>query len=143
MPPRWGELREFCLKQGYWETVTDHFRYLKVLPDRSTSGTMISKGREGEVIPPKMWQQVWRRQLRLASEEEFWKGLRGAPVRYTIPEGAEPEELLPLYLQRFLRDVLHLSESDVQKMGRARAQRLLNEHYARELGEEPESKPKG
>lgn len=135
MPPRWGELREFCLKQGYRETVTDHFRYLKVLPDRSTTGTMISKGREGEVIPSRMWQLVWRRQLRLASEEEFWKGLRGEPVRYAIPEGVEPDEPLPPYLQRFLRNVLQLSESDARKVGRAQAQRLLNEHYARELGE--------
>lgn len=74
--PKWGQVREFCRNQGYIETHTDHFHYLKVLPDRSTSGTMVSFGVDGEDVPSQMWQQVWRRQLRLAAEDEFWKGLR-------------------------------------------------------------------
>ncbi len=135
MLPRWGQLREFCLKQGYRETVTDHFRYLKVLPDRSTSGTMISKGRDGETIPSGMWQLVWRRQLRLAREEEFWRGLSGEAVRYAIQEEPEGDEPLPPYLRRFLETVLHLDESEIRRMTRDQAQALLNAHYSRELRE--------
>ncbi len=135
MPPRWGQLREFCLKQGYRETVTDHFRYLKVLPDRSTSGTMVSKGKDGETIPSGMWQLVWRRQLRLATEEEFWKGLSGEMVRYAIQEEPEGDEPLPPYLRRFLETVLHLHESEIRRMTRDQAQSQLNAHYSRELRE--------
>ena len=135
MPPRWGQLREFCLKQGYRETVTDHFRYLKVLPDRSTSGTMISKGKDGETIPSGMWQLVWRRQLRLATEEEFWRGLSVEAVRYAIQEEPEGDEPLPPYLRRFLETVLHLDESEIRRMTRDQVQALLNVHYSRELRE--------
>lgn len=135
MPPRWGQLREFCLKQGYRETVTDHFRYLKLLPDRSTSGTMVSKGKDGETIPSGMWQLVWRRQLRLASEEEFWRGLTGETVRYATREEPEGEEPLPSYLRRFLETVLHLDESEIRRMTREEAQAMLNAHYSRELRE--------
>ncbi len=75
--PRWGQVREFCLKVGYRETCTDHYRYIKVLPGRIPSRTKVSLGVDGEVIPVQMWQQVWRKQLRLATEDEFWKGLAG------------------------------------------------------------------
>ena len=135
MLPRWGQLREFCLKQGYRETVTDHFRYLKVLPDRSTSGTMVSKGKDGETIPSGMWQLVWRRQLRLAREEEFWRGLSGETVRYAIQGEPEGDEPLPPYLRRFLETVLHLDELEIRRMTREQAQALLNAHYSRELRE--------
>jgi hypothetical protein len=111
MPPRWGEVREFCRKQGYRETRTDHFRYVKVLPDRSTFGTMVSMGVDGEPVPSQRWRLVWRHQLRLSSEDEFWKGLRGETVRYAVPVEPEPPTPLPAYLMQFLVEVLHLSET--------------------------------
>ena len=137
MRPTWRQVREFCLKQGYQERRTDHVRYVKVLPDRSTSGTMISLGVEAEQVPASLWNVVWRHQLRLASEDDFWKGLRGEPVRYAIPSVEEPPEPLPVSLVRFLRDTLHLSEAQIAALSREQAQRLLNEHYSRELLEEP------
>ncbi|MBI3977117.1 MAG: hypothetical protein HY331_02920 [Chloroflexi bacterium] len=133
MPPRWGQVREFCRKQGYTETHTDHFHYLKVLPDRSTTGTMVSMGADGLEIPSQMWTMIWRRQLRLLSEEEFWRGLRGEPVQYAIPTPPKPAQPLPEYLIRFLRDVLHRTDEEIAATTREQAQRELNAHYSREL----------
>jgi hypothetical protein len=135
VPPRWGQVREFCRRQGYRETRTDHFRYLKVLADRSTSGTIISMGVDGEEVPPNMWRLVWKQQLRLAGEDEFWKGLGGEPVQYAVPPAPEPSRPLPEYLERFLRQVLHYEDAEIARTSRAEAQALLNAHYARELRE--------
>jgi hypothetical protein len=135
MPPRWGQVREFCRRQGYRETRTDHFHYLKVLPDRSTSGTMVSMGVDGDQVPAQMWGLVWRRRLRLAAEAECWKGLRGEAVAYALAPAPEVAEPLPAYLVRFLRDTLHLGEREIADMTREQAQHLLNEHYSRELRE--------
>lgn len=131
--PRWGELRQFCLRNDYRETRTDHFHYLKVLPDHSTSGTMVSLGVDGDEVPPLMWQRVWRRQLRLATEDDFWRGLRGEPFRYDVPPTPEPAQPLPSYLERFLRDTLHWPPDRIAATSREEAQGLLNAHYAREL----------
>jgi hypothetical protein len=132
-PPRWGQVREFCLKQGYRETRTDHFHYLKVLTDGSTSGTMVSMSKDGDEVPAQMWSRVWRRQLRLAGEEEFWKGLRGDSVQYAVSPVEEQAEPLPPYLVRFLRDVLHRSDEEIAATTREKAQNELNAYYAREL----------
>src|SRR5262245_21645298 len=111
--PRWRDVQDFCRKQGYKETFTDHYHYLKVLPDGSTSGTMVSMGKEGDEIPSQMWSLVWRRQLRLASEDDFRRGLLRETVRYAIPPVSEPAQPLPSYLQRFLRDVLHRTDEEI------------------------------
>ena len=108
--PRWGQLRRFCELQGYGETRTDHFYYEKVLSDGLTSGTKVSFGRDAETIPSQLWTRVWRRQLRLRSEEDFWSGLEGGPVRYDIPPAPDPPIPLPDCLLRFLRDILRYSE---------------------------------
>ena len=130
MPPRWGEVRDFCRKQGYRETHTDHFHYLKILADGSTSGTMVSMSKDGETVPGQMWSWVWRRQLRLASEEEFSRGLRGETVRYAIPSGTEPAEALSDYLRRFLKDFLHRTDEEIAATTREQAQRELNDFYS-------------
>ena len=136
MRPTWRQVREFCVKQGYQERRTDHFRYLKALPDRSTSGTMISMGVDAEQVPAGLWSMVWRHQLRLASEEEFWGGLRGETVRYAIPPVEEPPTPLPTYLVRFLTNTLHLEEAHIATLTRDEAQQIMNEYYARELSDE-------
>jgi hypothetical protein len=135
MRPRWGQVREFCRIQGYRETRTDHYRFLKVLPDRSTSGTMVSMGVDAEEMPSQMWRLVWRHQLKLAGEDEFWKGLRGEPVRYATTPTPKESEPLPAYLSRFLRDVLHRSEDEIGGMTREEAQELLDAYHAQELRE--------
>jgi hypothetical protein len=133
MRPTWGQVRQFCIAQGYKETRSTHFFYTKVLADRRGSRTMVSFGVDGETIPSELWRLVWRRQLLLVSEEEFWNGLDGGPVQYDIPPTPEPQQPLPDYLQRHLRDVLHWPEERIAQTTRDEAQELLNAWYAREL----------
>ena len=135
MRPTWGQIRQFCRRLGYRETRTDHFHYIKVLPDRSTSGTMVSMGVDSDEVPRQMWAMVWRHQLRLASEDEFWKGLRGEPVEYAASAAQEPAQPLPGYVTRFLQGTLHLSEAEIAALTGQEAQQLLNNYYSRELRE--------
>jgi hypothetical protein len=135
MRPTWGQLRQFCLAQGYQERRGDHDRYIKVLGAQFTSGTMISHGVDGESIPTQMWRMVWKRQLLLISQEEFWKGLDGQPVQYDTPPTPEPQQPLPDYLQRHLRDVLHWLAEQIAQTTRDEAQVLLNAYYTGELRE--------
>lgn len=135
MRPTWGQVRQFCIAQGYEERRGDHDRYIKVIAARFTSGTMISHGADNETVPSQMWRLVWKRQLLLVSEEEFWKGLDGHPVQYDVPPPPEPQRPLPEYLQRHLRDVLHWPEDRIAQTRRDEAQELLNAYYASHLQE--------
>ncbi len=130
MRPKWGQVRAFCRAQGYRETRTDHYYYDKVLSDRSTSGTKVSFGKDADEVPPELWKRVWSLQLRLKSEAEFWTGLEGSSVEYTIPPAPQAADPLPAYLLRFLRDTLHYSDDQIDSLGREQAQDLLNAHYA-------------
>ena len=131
--PRWGEVRRFCQLQGYEETRTTHYYYDKVLPDGSTSGTIVSFGRDSEIVPSQMWSMVLRRQLRLRSEQCFWRGLEGEEVEYDLPPTPAPSAPLPEYLERFLRDTLHYSDEQISAVSVSQAQDMLNAHYSREL----------
>ena len=93
----------------------------------------MSFGADGEVVPANMWLQVWKHQLKLASEEEFWRGLSGEDVRYSMPPESEPSRPLPAYLLRFLREVLHLPEDEIAALGRDGAQGLLNRYYSEDI----------
>lgn len=93
---------------------------------------MISKGVDDEVIDPIRWQIVWKHQLHLASEDEFWKGLRGETVRCAMPPKEEVVPPLPLYLQRFLRETLMWDEPTIVSTSRDAAQEELNNYYSRE-----------
>jgi hypothetical protein len=133
MRPTWGQLRQFCITLGYQERRGDHDRYIKIVSERDTSGTMISHGVDGQTIPTQLWVKVWKRQLRLVSEDEFWKGLDGGPVQYDIPPMPAPSTPLPQYLVVFLRDTLHRSAEQIESVGLDQAQELLNAHHARAL----------
>jgi len=133
MPPRWGQVQQFCEIQGYKRSETDHTHFSKPLPDRTTPGTMISHGKDGQTITPSTWQRVWKHQLRLLSEDEFWKGLEGEPVQYDVSPTLEVPQFLPDYLQLFLRDKLHYDGGQIARLSRDEAQVLMDEYYRREI----------
>ena len=135
MRPTWGQVRQFCIAQGYQYRPGNHDRYFKVVGGRHSTGTMISHGVDGNTVPTQLWLKVWKHQLKLASEGEFWNGLEGKPVRYDIPPTPEPQQPLPEDLQRHLREVLHWSDEQIARTTRDQAQELLNAYYARELRE--------
>jgi hypothetical protein len=135
MRPTWAQVRQFCMVQGYQERRGDHDRYIKVLASQDTSGTMISHGVDSQTVPSQMWRKVWSQQLRLLNEDELWRGLEGQSVQYDIPPTPEPQQPLPDYLQRHLREVLRWPEDRIATTARDEAQGLLNNWYARELRE--------
>jgi hypothetical protein len=134
--PTWAQVRRFCEIQGFRPSTTDHDFWDKRLPDGSTAGTKISFSvTETEPVPSSLWPRIWRRQLRLHTEAEFWRGLDGEAVEYDIPPTPHATEPLPAYLARHLRDDRHLSEDEIARTTREEAQRLLNEWYSRERRE--------
>ncbi len=133
--PTWAQVRRFCEKQGFRPSTTDHDFYDTLLPDGSTAGTKISFNRaETEPVSPSLWPRVWKRQLRLRSEGDFWRGLDGAPIEYDIPQAPELPQPLPDYLARHLCEDRHLSEDAIAATPREEAQRLLNAWYSRDRG---------
>jgi hypothetical protein len=79
--PKNADLRRFCAIDG-WEEVTrvrggtgDHVRMRKILRDGTILRTRISHG-AGEIADPNLWRHVWREQLGLSDESEFWRVLR-------------------------------------------------------------------
>ncbi|NLU51085.1 MAG: hypothetical protein GXX09_11960 [Syntrophomonadaceae bacterium] len=74
MPPKFGDLKRYCEKNG-WILVhnTDHWYYEKVLADGSLLRTRVSHAVNKE-IPRQLWQRILKKQLRI-TEQEFWKSL--------------------------------------------------------------------
>jgi hypothetical protein len=134
--PTWAQIRRFRERQGFRPSKTDHYFYDKVLPDGSTAGTKISFGvAETEPVPASLWPRIWKRQLRLRVEAEFWQGLEGGMVKYDIPPSLEPRQPLPEYLGRHLRDDRHWTEEQIAASSQEEAQQLLNDWYIRDVGE--------
>ena len=74
MPPKFGDLKRFCDKNG-WVMIrnTDHWYYEKVLSDGTVLRTKISHAVSKE-IPKNLWDRILRKQLYI-TESDFWNGL--------------------------------------------------------------------
>ncbi len=132
-------MRRFCQVQGYVETVSDHWYYDKMLPDALRSHTKVSFGSEAEQVPPELWRRVWFHQLRLKTEDDFWRGLDGGTVTYDVPPAPATIVALPDYLARHLRDVRHYTADQIAATTSDEAQALLNDYYARDLAEQDDA----
>ena len=101
--PTYKNLRDFCRIDG-WDDLAktrpgrkgkalDHDRYEKRLDDGRILRTKVWRGR-GRYGDPSLWRHIWRDQLGLESEEQFWEALRtGKPVERT--GGAEAPAAKP------------------------------------------------
>jgi hypothetical protein len=71
MPPKFGDLKRYCDKNG-WVLIrnTDHWYYEKVLADGSVLRIKISHAIAKE-IPRNLWKRILDKQLKI-SENEFW-----------------------------------------------------------------------
>lgn len=136
--PRWGDIRDFC-RIDEWEHVTpagrrrqeDHFRYCKELPDGTILRTRASHGND-QIGDPGLWSKIWRHQMQLEAEDEFWEALRtGDPVDRgpDDPDGDAPPTgpTKPGWLVAALLGSVGLAEAEVREMSEDEASKRWEE----------------
>jgi hypothetical protein len=130
-PPTYKDLRDFCRIDGWVDLKTkrsavqgrkgqalDHDRYEKVLPDGRILRTKVSRG-SGQYGDPNLWRRIWRDQLGLESEDQFWEALRTekpvdrTPVQPQPPASAATK---PAWLHRNLVLIAGIPEPEVLAM---------------------------
>jgi hypothetical protein len=131
------DLRRFCELDG-WEKARamspDHDRYRKTLESGDILRTRVSLGRGPACDDPALWHRVWRYQLALASEAEFWEVLRTRrPASRGAPTASPRQPSMPAWLFEFLVNVTGLHENDVLGLTEEQAMR----RYMRHIGERP------
>lgn len=146
--PTYKELRDFCKIDGWIDVkdkrsaaqgrkgqALDHHRYEKLLPDGQILRTKISRG-SGQYGDPGLWRRIWRDQLGLEREEQFWEALRTrTPVIRLGTEATTPgssETAKPGWLHRNLVLVAGIPEADVLAMPAAEAHACWTEFINRE-----------
>jgi len=126
------DLRDFCRIDGWIDLKTkrsavqgrkgqglDHYRYEKVLPDGQILRTKVSHG-GGRYGDPNLWRRIWRDQLALTSEDQFWEALQTkkpvdrAPAPPQPPASAATTK--PAWLHRNLVLVAGIPEPEVLAM---------------------------
>jgi hypothetical protein len=123
--PDRNDVERFCELDGWEETQAespDHHRYRKRLDDGTVLRTRVSFGRGPICRVPALWAKVWRHQLKLESEDEFWKVLK---TRKPAPRGAPaelpPELQMPAWLFEALLYTFGLDESKVRSLSEGEA----------------------
>jgi hypothetical protein len=147
--PTKKQMKDFCSVDG-WEPrgkpkqtgaggakrkTGDHLRYRKILDDGTVLNTRVSHGSGGESAfdDPRLWKDVWSRQLGLDSEDQFWEALRtgdpvqrGGPAASTQPDGPSK----PSWLVDWLIHRVGLDEADVLAMSEDEAMARYHESIA-------------
>jgi hypothetical protein len=135
--PKFSDIRRFCQIDGWEEKKGasgkrgDHFRYRKVLEDGQILRTKASHS-DDEIGDPSLWRRIWRDQLALESEDQFWEALEsGKPVNRTrsVPAPAGPS--LPGWLVDSLIRKVGMSPEEVARLTEQEARDRLNEFYSR------------
>jgi len=138
--PTHAQLRRFCELDGWQETksvrgkVPDHYRYRKTLADGTLLRTKVSHG-SGSVEDPGLWAHIWKRQLGLQSEQQFWDTLKsGEPVARpgdVVAQQAPAAERLPRDLFWALVHTVGLSEQEAAGLSKQEAVARMTEYWAR------------
>lgn len=138
--PEKRELRRFCELDGWEKTEAkspDHHRYRKMLDNGDILRTKVSMGRGPVCDDAALWGRIWRHQLALETEAEFWEVLKTSqPARRGQPEDVPDEAAtIDAWLFEFLTNVVGLSDGDVLQMTAEEAM----EHYLQHIGGQPAS----
>lgn len=115
-----------------WQEITrtDHYRYVKRLErDGTILRTRISMG-SGHAFSNAVWPWVWRHQLGLSSEGQFWTALRDRePVDRTPPAVDAPAvPTKPAWLVEYLVFRAGLDEHEVLAMTEDAAMAAYERH---------------
>lgn len=126
------DLRRFCELDGWERTEArspDHDRYRKTLGNGEILRTRVSRGRGPACDDPALWSRIWRYQLALESEADFWEVLHTRrPASRGAPAVAPKQPGMPAWLFEFLLNVIGLSEDDVLDMTEDEAMQRYMRH---------------
>jgi hypothetical protein len=136
-PPRFDDIRRFCELDGWTKKATarrgegDHTRYEKRLTDGSILRTKASHS-NAQIGDRSLWRHIWRDQLGLESEDEFWRVLEtGQPA---ARPGAEPEPpegpSLPAWLVDALIRQAGIAINEVRGLSEQEARDRLHEFWS-------------
>jgi hypothetical protein len=112
--PTFEDIRRFCEIDGWSKKESargktgDHDRYVKRLGDGSILRTKASHSKD-QIGDPGLWHRIWKEQLGLESQEEFWTALR---TTTPVPRGAEAPKGTPDWLIRQLIHTVGLKEDE-------------------------------
>jgi hypothetical protein len=130
--PTFGDLRRFCeidawsKKKGARGKTGDHDRYVKQLGDGTILRTRVSHSND-QIGNADLWHHIWRDQLGLESEDQFWTALKtGQPV----PRETEPLRGTPEWLIQRLIHTVGLSEEEALGLSVEEATARWEKHIA-------------
>ena len=136
--PTWNDLERFCEIDGWERREGDHIRFRKQLPDGRILRTKVSR-KGAATIARGLWTHIWRDQLALGSENEFWEALQSgeAAMREGPGERRRPDQpTLPAWLWEGLIESVGLSESEVRSLSEEEARARLHSFWSRPKDEE-------
>jgi len=122
--PTFDDLRRFCEIDNWTRKVSargktgDHDRYVKQLADGSILRTKASHSRE-QIGDRRLWRHIWKDQLGLTSEDQFWIALQTGKA---VPRTAEPARGTPEWLIRQLIHTVGLTEEQALALSPDEAQ---------------------
>jgi hypothetical protein len=134
--PRFSDIRRFCSIDG-WEELGrvrggtgDHRRYRKILADGTVLRTRASHSNE-QIADPSLWQRIWREQLGLESEDQFWDAFRtGDPVQRPAQARERPTgSAIPTWVVHGLLRA-GIREEEIRDLDAAEARRRLEDLWS-------------
>lgn len=128
------DLKRFCEIDGWEETNArnpDHSRYKKTLDDGGILRTKVSHGRGSACGDSALWHRIWRHQLELESEDQFWEVLSsGEPAQRGAPEPAPAQPGMAAWLFEYLIHRIEISEDEALAMEEEEAMGLYLKHIS-------------
>jgi hypothetical protein len=138
MPATYAEHKCFCvidkwtpIKSARGKT-PDHFYFNKTLRNGDLLRTKVSHG-AGE-YGPGLWHKIWKHQLRLVEEEQFFAALRTkTPVKRPEDEAPGPPQhaRLPYDLFKNLVEKLGIDEATAAELTVEQAAAKMAEYWSR------------
>lgn len=135
--PRFDDIRRFCEFDGWTKKSTirrgegDHSRFEKRLDDGTILRTRASHSNE-QIGDRSLWRHIWRDQLGLESEDEFWRVLETRePAHRPRTEPERPHgPSLPAWLVDALVRQAGVPPDEVRELTEEEARQRLHDHWS-------------